>query len=177
MQREMKRWENIHLTALNRLPAHTDFYRYRAFDEALHYKKENSKGYTSLDGEWKFLFLEAPEFSPVNFETEEFNIKDLDDIVVPSCWQLKGYGNMHYTDVLYPYPINPPFVPQDNPTGIYFKEVYLEDIKEEEKIIVKFNGVDSAFDLYVNGHHAGYSKGSRMPSEFDLYRVRSKWKK
>lgn len=168
MQREMKRWENIHLTALNRLPAHTDFYRYSAFDEALQYKKEMSKGYTSLDGEWKFLFLEAPEFSPDNFETEEFEIEDLDDITVPSCWQLQGYGKMHYTDVLYPFPINPPFVPQDNPTGIYFKEVYIEDIKEEEKIIVKFNGVDSAFDLYVNGHHAGYSKGSRMPSEFDL---------
>lgn len=168
MQREMKRWENIHLTALNRLPAHTDFYRYRAFDEALHNKKENSKGYASLDGEWKFLFLEAPEFSPVNFETKEFDIEELDDITVPSCWQLKGYGNMHYTDVLYPFPINPPFVPQDNPTGIYFRDVYLEDIMEEEKIIVKFNGVDSAFDLYVNGHHAGYSKGSRMPSEFEL---------
>jgi evolved beta-galactosidase subunit alpha len=168
MQREMKRWENIHLTALNRLPAHTDFYRYSAFDEALQYKKEVSKGYTSLDGEWKFLFLEAPEFSPINFETEEFKIEDLDVILVPSCWQLQGYGNMHYTDVLYPFPINPPFVPQDNPTGIYFREVYLDDIKEEEKIIVKFNGVDSAFDLYVNGHHAGYSKGSRMPSEFDL---------
>jgi evolved beta-galactosidase subunit alpha len=168
MQREMKRWENIHLTALNRLPAHTDFYRYSAFEEALQYKKEMSKGFSSLDGEWKFLFLEAPEFSPVNFETEEFEIEDLDYITVPSCWQLQGYGNMHYTDVLYPFSINPPFVPQDNPTGIYFREVYLEDIKEEEKIIVKFNGVDSAFDLYVNGHHAGYSKGSRMPSEFDL---------
>ncbi|MFS0775176.1 glycoside hydrolase family 2 TIM barrel-domain containing protein [Neobacillus sp. 3P2-tot-E-2] len=168
MQREMKRWENIHLTALNRLPAHTDFYRYRAFDEALQFNKENSKGYTSLDGEWKFLFLEAPEFSPVTFETEEFDIADLDDIAVPSCWQLQGYGNMHYTDVLYPFPINPPFVPQVNPTGIYFKEVYIEEINEQEKIIVKFNGVDSAFDLYVNGHHAGYSKGSRMPSEFDV---------
>lgn len=168
MQREMKRWENIHLTALNRLPAHTDFYRYRAFDEALQYKKEISKGYTSLDGDWKFLFLEAPEYSPVNFETVEFDIEELDDITVPSCWQLKGYGKMHYTDVLYPFPINPPFVPQDNPTGIYFREVYLEEINEQEKIIVKFNGVDSAFDLYVNGHHAGYSKGSRMPSEFDL---------
>lgn len=168
MQREMKRWENIHLTAINRLPAHTDFYRYRAFDEALQYKKEISKGYTSLDGDWKFLFLEAPEFSPDNFETEEFEIGDLDDITVPSCWQLKGYGNMHYTDVLYPFPINPPFVPQDNPTGIYFREVFIEDKNEDEKIIVKFNGVDSAFDLYVNGHHAGYSKGSRMPSEFDL---------
>ncbi|WP_342433226.1 glycoside hydrolase family 2 TIM barrel-domain containing protein [Neobacillus sp. FSL H8-0543] len=164
----MKRWENIHLTALNRLPAHTDFYRYSEFNEALTFIKENRKGYASLDGDWKFLFLAAPEFSPVNFEAADFEIDRLDDIVVPSCWQLKGYGKMHYTDVLYPFPINPPFVPQENPTGIYFKDIELEDIKEAEKIIIKFNGVDSAFDLYVNGVHAGYSKGSRMPSEFDL---------
>ncbi|MEH7112321.1 glycoside hydrolase family 2 TIM barrel-domain containing protein [Neobacillus niacini] len=168
MQREMKRWENIHLTALNRLPAHTDFYRYRAFNEALQYKKENSKGYTSLDGDWKFLFLEAPEFSPEGFETEEFDIDRLDEIEVPSCWQLKGYGNMHYTDVLYPFPINPPFVPQENPTGIYFKDIQIEEIQENEKIIIKFNGVDSAYDFYVNGQHAGFSKVSRLPSEFDV---------
>ncbi|MEC1524527.1 glycoside hydrolase family 2 TIM barrel-domain containing protein [Neobacillus niacini] len=168
MQREMKRWENIHLTALNRLPAHTDFYRYRELTEAIQLNKEQSKGYMSLDGNWKFLFLEAPEFSPEDFEAENFEINHLDDIEVPSCWQLKGYGNMHYTDVLYPFPINPPFVPQENPTGIYFKDITLEDIKLDEKIIVKFNGVDSAFDLYANGHHVGFSKGSRMPSEFDL---------
>lgn len=164
----MKRWENIHLTALNRLPAHTDFYRYREFTEAIQLNKERSKGYMSLDGNWKFLFLEAPEFSPEGFETEKFDIHSLDEIEVPSCWQLKGYGNMHYTDVLYPFPINPPFVPQENPTGIYFKDITMEDIQEDEKIIVKFNGVDSAFDLYVNGQHAGFSKVSRMPSEFDL---------
>ena len=75
---------------------------------------------------------------------------------------------MHYTDVLYPFPINPPFVPQENPTGIYFKDIQIEDIQENEKIIIKFNGVDSAYDLYVNGQHAGFSKVSRLPSEFDV---------
>ncbi|MBA9028143.1 glycoside hydrolase family 2 TIM barrel-domain containing protein [Peribacillus huizhouensis] len=167
MKREMKRWENIHLTGINRLSAHTDFYRYREFSEALTLNKEMSKGYLLLDGEWKFLFLEAPEFSPLNFETGDFEINSLDSIEVPSCWQIQGYGKMHYTDVLYPFPINPPFVPQENPTGIYFKDLILENIKEE-KIVLKFNGVDSAFDLYVNGQQVGYSKGSRMPSEFDI---------
>ncbi|MFJ7976906.1 glycoside hydrolase family 2 TIM barrel-domain containing protein [Peribacillus sp. NPDC096379] len=167
MQREMKRWENVHLTGINRLSAHTDFYRYREFSEAFKLNKEMSKGYLLLDGEWKFLFLEAPEFSPLSFETEDFEVNSLDSIEVPSCWQIHGYGKMHYTDVLYPFPINPPFVPQENPTGIYFKDLILENIKDE-KIVLKFNGVDSAFDLYVNGHHVGFSKGSRMPSEFDI---------
>lgn len=168
MLRELKRWENIHLTGINRLPAHTDFYRYRDFEKALTFKRENSSGYLLLDGAWKFLFLEAPEFSPQHFEAMDFDITNLDTIEVPSCWQLKGYGKMHYTDVLYPFAINPPYVPQENPTGIYFKDLILENINEDEKIILKFNGVDSAFDLYVNGHPAGYSKVSRMPSEFDI---------
>lgn len=169
MQRIAKRWEDISITDINRLPAHTSFYRYNDYAEALTYKKEQSKHYLSLDGMWKFLYLEAPEFSPVGFEKEDFQVKDFDDIEVPSNWQLQGYGNMHYTDVLYPFPINPPFVPDENPTGIYFKDLELEDLdSNQEKIIIKFDGVDSAFDLYVNGEHAGFSKISRLPSEFDI---------
>ncbi|MCH1625379.1 glycoside hydrolase family 2 TIM barrel-domain containing protein [Ferdinandcohnia quinoae] len=168
MLREMKRWEDIHLTGINRLPAHTDFYRYKKLNDAQTFNKKVSRGYTLLDGNWKFLYLEAPEYSPDNFEKEDFDISSLDDIEVPSCWQLKGYGKMHYTDVLYPIPINPPYVPQENPTGIYFKELSLQPLNEDERIVLKFNGVDSAFDLYVNGQHAGYSKVSRMPSEFDI---------
>jgi evolved beta-galactosidase subunit alpha len=168
MLREMKRWEDITLTGINRLEAHTDFYRYRELATALSYDKNKSQGYSSLDGSWKFLFLEAPEYSPQDFEKEDFDTSSLDSIMVPSCWQLHGYGNMHYTDVLYPFPINPPFVPDENPTGIYFTDITLEEVAGDEKLILKFNGVDSAFDLYVNGHHAGYSKVSRMPSEFDV---------
>lgn len=168
MLREMKRWEDIHLTGINRLNAHTDFYRYRDLETALTYNKKNSNGYRSLDGAWKFLFLEAPEYSPLHFERKDFDISGLDTIEVPACWQLNGYGKMHYTDVLYPFPINPPFVPDENPTGIYFKDVLLEDIPSDEKLIIKFNGVDSAFDLFVNGQHAGFSKVSRLPSEFDI---------
>ncbi|MEW9053278.1 MAG: glycoside hydrolase family 2 TIM barrel-domain containing protein [Neobacillus sp.] len=166
MLREMKRWENIHLTGINRLPAHTDFYRYESIEEALHFKKERSNGYLLLDGLWKFLFLEAPEFSPLDFEKEDFPVDAFNEITVPGCWQLQGYGKMHYTDVLYPFPINPPFVPQENPTGIYFRELEIDDLTDT--FILKFNGVDSAFDLYINGEHAGFSKVSRLPSEFDI---------
>src|SRR5690606_28364249 len=101
-------------------------------------------------------------------EQAEFDIAGLENIIVPSCWQLQGYGNMHYTDVLYLFPLNPPYVPHENPTGIYFKDLVLENIVEGESIVLKFNGVDSAFDLFINGEHAGYSKVSRLPSEFDI---------
>src|SRR5690606_8052412 len=99
--------------------------------------------------------------SPEGFEQKEFDISSLKTIEVPSCWQLQGYGKMHYTDVLYPFPLNPPYVPDENPTGIYFKDIELEK-KAGERTILKFNGVDSAFDLYVNGEHAGFSKISRL---------------
>jgi evolved beta-galactosidase subunit alpha len=167
MQREMKRWEDLNITGINRLPAHTDFYRYKDA-AALSLNKNQSHGYSLLDGDWKFLFLEAPEYSPQHFEREDFDISGLETIKVPSCWQLQGYGKMHYTDVLYPFPINPPFVPDENPTGIYFRDLILEEVKSTEKLIIKFNGVDSAFDLYMNGSHVGYSKVSRMPSEYDV---------
>ncbi|MEH7381219.1 glycoside hydrolase family 2 TIM barrel-domain containing protein [Bacillus sp. JJ1533] len=168
MRRDMKRWENIHLTGINRLPAHTDFYRYDTIEKAETFNREKSIGYTLLDGVWKFLFVDAPELSPIGFEAEDFAIESLDDIEVPSSWQIKGYGNMHYTDVLYPFAINPPFVPQENPTGIYFRELEVDNLADNEALILKFNGVDSAFDLYVNGQHVGYSKVSRVPSEFDI---------
>ncbi|WP_010676804.1 glycoside hydrolase family 2 TIM barrel-domain containing protein [Bacillus timonensis] len=168
MRRKMKRWENIQLTGINRLPAHTDFYRYDTKEKARTLNREKSIGYRLLDGVWKFLFVDAPELSPKGFEAEDFTIEGLDDIEVPSSWQIKGYGNMHYTDVLYPFAINPPFVPQENPTGIYFREVMVDELTDGEALILKFNGVDSAFDLYVNGQHVGYSKVSRVPSEFDI---------
>lgn len=168
MHREMKRWEDVSLLAMNRLPAHSDFYRYKGIKEALELTKEKSDGYQSLDGDWKFLYLQAPEYSPQHFEQAKFDIAGLDTIVVPSCWQLQGYGNMHYTDVLYLIPLNPPYVPHENPTGIYFKDLVVENIAQDENIVLKFNGVDSAFDLFVNGEHAGYSKVSRLPSEFDI---------
>ena len=75
---------------------------------------------------------------------------------------------MHYTDVLYPFPVNPPHVPDENPTGIYKKTVVLDEQWMEKDTVLKFHGVDSAFDVWVNGKHVGFGKVSRLPSEFDI---------
>ena len=75
---------------------------------------------------------------------------------------------MHYTDVLYPFPVNPPYVPDENPTGIYKKTVVLDEQWMEKDTVLKFHGVDSAFDVWVNGNHVGFGKVSRLPSEFDI---------
>lgn len=154
-ERIKKRWENQELVQINRRKPHTNAYK-------------DSNECMSLNGNWKFLYLEAPEFSPMDFFKKEYQTGDWDEIQVPSCWQLQGYDKMHYTDVLYLFPINPPFVPTNNPTGIYKKKIFITEEWNTQDTILKFQGVDSAFDVWVNGEHVGYSKVSRLPSEFDI---------
>lgn len=122
----------------------------------------------SLNGEWDFLYLRAPEYSPEGFFEKNFNTENWDTIPVPSCWQMHGYGKMHYTDVWYLFPVNPPFVPSENPTGIYRRFFMLQDVRQEDKTVLRFEGVGSAFDVWINGIHCGYSKVSRLASEFDI---------
>jgi len=168
MRRAYKRWEDIHLSHNNRKSASASFWRYSSKEQALEMNKEDSIGYQSLDGEWEFLYLEAPELSPSGFYHIDHDSSNWDCIEVPSCWQMKGYGKMSYTDLYYQFPINPPYVPTENPTGIYRRSFHLDERVPGRRSILKFNGVDSAFDLWVNGEHAGYSKVSRLPSEFDI---------
>ncbi len=152
-QRVKKRWEDQTITNIGRREARTAFY-------------EESAEKISLNGQWKFLYLEAPELSPEGFMNS--NADGWGEIDVPSVWQLRGYDAMHYTDVLYLFPIHPPYVPSQNPTGIYKKKVVLTKEWMENDTVLKFHGVDSAFDVWVNGTHVGFSKVSRLPSEFDI---------
>lgn len=153
-RRKKKRWEDETITGIGRRGARTSFYG----DSARH---------VSLNGDWRFLYLEAPEFSPAGFE-EPGSGAGWDTIDVPSVWQMRGYDHMHYTDVLYLFPVNPPYVPSKNPTGIYKRSFVLDDAWFAGDTILKFHGVDSACDIWINGVHAGYSKVSRLPAEFDV---------
>lgn len=157
MSRIKKRWEDEELLHINRRESHTDCIRKNQFEYQM-----------SLNGKWKFCYLEAPEYSPEGFFDADFCDNGWDEIEVPSCWELKGYGKMHYTDVWYLFPINPPFVPSENPTGIYRRKIEVPDAWNGRKNILRFDGVSSAFDVWVNGKYVGYSKVSRLSSEFDL---------
>ena len=156
MERIKKQWENEELIMIGRKEAVADF----------HHKAEHEK-VLSLNGEWNFLYLKAPEYSPENFYEEDFEDREWKKIPVPSCWQFYGYGQKHYTDVWYLFPINPPFVPSDNPSGIYRRRFHLEKKEEGKQYLLRFDGVSSAFDVWVNGKHLGYSKVSRLGSSFD----------
>ena len=153
-RKKVKRWEDHRITGIGRREARTAFYK-------------DSQKKISLNGEWAFKYVDAPELSPEGFE-QSGACEGWDKIDVPSVWQLRGYDKMHYTDVLYPFPVNPPHVPDENPTGIYKKTVVLDEQWMEKDTVLKFHGVDSAFDVWVNGKHVGFGKVSRLPSEFDI---------
>lgn len=125
-----------------------------------HPEIENDK-YMSLNGMWKFAYynssLDFDDIHKVSFK---------DEIKVPSCWQLSGYGQIQYTNINYQIPYNPPYVPLDNPIGIYKKEVEILDVSKKTYIV--FEGVCSMYELYVNGKYVGMSKGSRLMGEFDI---------
>lgn len=161
-------WENQNLLHKNRMEARANFYTYGNREDALRSMRGRSEGFKLLNGIWKFSYYENPKFVPLNFYTEEFDNSKLDDIDVPSCWQLKGYGQMQYTDEGYPFTVNAPHVPSENPTGIYIREFYLSKDEVEKQNIIRFDGVDSIFYLYINGREVGMSKGSRLTAEFDI---------
>lgn len=122
----------------------------------------------SLNGEWKFHYDPTPTEAPQSFESPDFNDNNWDALMVPSSWQMHGYGRPHYTNVQYPWPLDPPRVPTENPTGSYRRTFTLPPDWADRKCILRFDGVDSAFHVYVNGKLAGFGKGSRLPHEFDI---------
>ncbi|NBJ67978.1 MULTISPECIES: beta-galactosidase subunit alpha [Clostridia] len=155
-----KRWENHKLDGINRLEARAHFTSLSA--------SKKPHFYQNLNGEWSFLFLDAPEYSPADFYKTEFDISSWDIIEVPGNWQMQGYGKMHYSDLWYNFPIIPPYVPTENPTGIYRRTFEVKQTDHNYQYILRFQGVDSAFEVYVNNQFIGYSKGARIQSEFDL---------
>ena len=129
----------------------------------------------SLDGTWRFRYCESLRDLTRGFEATDFDDSRFDDIAVPSCWQLAGvpgsprYGAPAYTNVTYPFPLDPPRVPDRNPTGEYRRRFTLPPGWDSGgSTLVRFDGVDSCFAVFVNGTAVGHSMGSRLVREFDI---------
>lgn len=165
MQRD---WDNLGVLARNRAKSRAYFIPYSDRKGALSYDRGSSPWFKSLNGIWKFDFAQGPELAPKDFDKPEFDTSGWDDIRVPGHWQLQGYGHPHYTDLYYPFPVDPPHVPNDNPTGSYVRDFDIPSHWDGQKVCIKFDGVDSAFHVWLNGSLVGYSQGSRLTSEFDL---------
>ena len=164
----MKTWENHQIDGINRMPARAHFLTFPSKEKALLNNNRYTHAFKNLNGVWKFMFLDAPEYSPEGFFNSDFDVTKMDDITVPGNWQLQGYGKMYYSDLWYNFPINPPYVPTENPTGIYKRTFFVEESYRDKKIIIRFCGVDSAYHLWINGKEVGYSKVARNESEFDI---------
>ncbi|HHU71045.1 MAG TPA: DUF4981 domain-containing protein [Clostridiales bacterium] len=123
-----------------------------------------------LNGDWKFKYYQSINEAE-DFLTDKLDLDNLDNIVVPSSWQFFGYDNHQYTNVKYPFPFDPPYVPVDNPCGLYIKNVTFSKEETEHKLYLNFEGVDSCFYLWINNKFVGYSQVSHSTSEFDITNV------
>ncbi len=134
---------------------------------ALSCEREESEQFKLLSGEnWKFKFFSSYDELPDDITYYDQKISDWDEIFVPSCWELQGYGKPQYLNVRYGVPLMMPRVPKKNPTGVYSRDFTIEETDSEKYIV--FEGVDSCFYLYINGEFAGYSQVSHMTSEFNI---------
>ena len=159
---EKNRLYNPSLTNENRLPARATVIP--ALHKKVCYKnKEESELILGLNGDYRFCYRESNDIP--SFYKKDFDDQSWDTLLVPSMWQYHGYGTPLYPNVEYPIPFVPPFVGNENPVG-YYRKWFKSDTSGRK--ILYFGGVDSAFFVYVNGEYAGFSKGSRMPSEFDI---------
>ena len=125
----------------------------------------------SLNGQWSFDLSPTVEEAPAGFADPGFDDGSWAQLPVPAHWQLHGYGKPAYTNTRYPFPIDPPRVPTENPTGSYRRTIAVPAEWAGDRIVLRFEGVDSCFAVWVNGHEVGTAQGSRLPSEFDVTEV------
>lgn len=162
----MNNWENIEKQSENRLPPRAWFHGYDSVEKAKELNREQSLGFLLLSGKWAFNYFDHPQKVPTEFYHQP--MAEWGEITVPGMWQMEGHGKLQYTDEGYPFPIDVPFVPTNNPTGAYQRQFSLPSDWLQRQVIIKFDGVETYFEVYVNGHYVGFSKGSRLSAEFDL---------
>lgn len=162
-------WANLSVLHRNTLPPRANFVLYNNEEHAL--SRDVTQGETQcLSGKWKFLLTNSPFEAPSGFEATSFDSSEWREIAVPGMWQLQGFGRgPHYTNVQFPWFVDPPTPPYtDNECGSYITQFLVSKGIQDRQLRLRFEGVDSAFHVWINGHEVGYSQGSRNPSEFDI---------
>ncbi len=172
-------WENQQILHINTEPPRATFVPFATVQEALNDDSTNSPFYLALDGQWKFNWVGNPSERPTNFFDTSFDDSAWTNIDVPSNWEMKGYGKPIYLGSGYPFKIDPPRVTsepprnwtayaQRDPVGSYRKTINMPPGWYGRRVFIHFDGVGSAFYLWVNGVRVGFSKDSRTPAEFDV---------
>lgn len=167
-------WQNeAETTGINRLASRATFTPFESLDKAKKGEKSESGRYFDLCGQWKFRLFDNYKERLLSFADTDFDSSDWDEIPVPSCWQMLGYDYPIYANVQYPWEKiqepEPPEAPVEyNPVGCYIKKFTLPKGFKKDRVVLVFEGVESAFYLYVNGVRCGYGEGSFRRSEFDI---------
>ena len=166
-------WQDPNVNAINRAAMHTNYFAYESEQAALKGCRLASDNYMTLNGTWKFNWVQNADQRPTDFYKVDFNDKGWDNIQVPGVWELNGYGDPIYVNVGYPwrsqYKNNPPYVPTvNNHVGTYRKEIELPADWKGRQIMAHFGSVTSNMYLWVNGKFVGYSEDSKLEAEFDL---------
>ena len=165
--------DNPEIYQINRLDAHTVSVPYSEKSKAVLGDIEQSDYYFCLNGLWKFYHATRPDLVPEMFYQMDYQTEEWDEIEVPLSWQMAGYGRQQYVNRSYPWELEEAVMPPKAPTvynetGCYIKEFELPQKFEDRKVILSFQGVESAFYLWVNGEFAGYAEDTYTPSEFDI---------
>ena len=172
-------WENPAIFRVNKEPAHCTLIPFGSVEQAKKVEMTASPYYRTLNGKWHFKWSKDPQSRPIDFYQDSFDVSAWDKIDVPSNWQLQGYGNPLYSNITYPFQKDPPKVmgtpPDDytnfkarNPVGSYKTTFTIPPNWKGREVFINFDGVDSAFYLWVNGKKVGYSQDSRTPAEFKI---------
>ncbi|MEL7530261.1 MAG: glycoside hydrolase family 2 TIM barrel-domain containing protein [Bacteroidota bacterium] len=161
-------WENPLVTSRNKMKAHATAYSFPSEELAKSGDREQSPWWQSLDGQWKFRWYPQLDKVPDGFYQSTANTGGWKEISVPGNWQVQGYGQAIYTNIRYPIPVNPPFVPEENEVGLYKRNFNVPQEWADMEVILHFGGISSAAYVWVNGQKVGYSQGSRLPAEFDI---------
>ena len=130
--------------------------------------RERSDRFQLLNGEWKFQYYNSIYDVTESFYEKGYDVSGFDQVTVPGVWQMDGYDTHQYTNIRYPFPFDPPYVPQDIPCGAYVHNFEYYREKKASKAFLNFEGVDSCFYVWVNGAYAGYSQVPHATSEFDV---------
>lgn len=161
-------WQNPKITNMGREKPVSFFIPYNEKDNIDYEVFETSSNYMLLNGDWSFKYFEAPEYVPEGVENADFSVEDFDTIPVPMSWQMVGYGTPNYLNASYPIPTFPPFVPNENPTGVYKKSFDIPENFEGKRVYINFEGVNSFYYLYINGEFVGFSKGAHSLAKFEI---------
>ena len=168
-------WENEKIVDINKEPAHVTFMAYPDEQMAVTNDFKRSPWYKSLNGTWRFHYTDQPGNRPLDFYKADLNDAAWKTIPVPGNWELNGFGIPIYTNIVYPFPKNPPFIDHKfAPVGTYRMNFSVPEDWNGKDVIVHFGSVTGAMYLYINGQPVGFSKVSKTAAEFNITKYLSK---